>query len=106
VRSLPDGRTVLDLPRYYGFRIAATQLAEAGSTLQDIAGNTSVILITLWLNNDQSLPPGPHRVLFEQPLLTLPGKKRIALVVPVAQLSPLLLYATQHGVTVEHVYDY
>jgi hypothetical protein len=106
VRSLPDGRAVLDLPRYYGFRIAATELAEAGANLQDIAGNTSVILVTLWRNSDDRLPPGAHRILFEQPLLTMPGKTRVALVLPVAQLSTFLLDARRAGITVEHVYDY
>jgi hypothetical protein len=106
VRALPDGRAVLDLPRYYGFRLAAMQLARAGSTLQDIAGNESVIFVTVWMNIDQPLPGTPGRVLFEQPLLTMPGKKRVAVVLPVSGLSSFLLRADAAGVKVEHVYDY
>jgi hypothetical protein len=106
VRALADGREVLDLPRYYGFRIAATELANAGATLQDIAGNTSVILVTVWLDADQSPLPAGARVLFEQPLLTMPGKKRVALVLPVSGLSSFLRHAEESGVRVEHVYDY
>jgi hypothetical protein len=106
VRTLPDGRAVLDLPRYYGFRIAAMQLAKAGSTLQDIAGNTSVILVTVWMNIDQPLPGTGGRILFEQPLLTMPGKKRVAVVLPVSGLSSFLLRADAAKVKVEHVYDY
>lgn len=106
VRSVEDGRAVLDLPRYYGFRIAATELAKAGATLQDIAGNTGDILVTVWLNADQPVPAGGARVLFEQPLLTMPGKRRVALVLPVSSLSAFLLRADASGVKVEHVYDY
>jgi hypothetical protein len=105
VHALPDGRAVLDLPRYYGFRIAATELAKSGSTLQNIAGNTSIILITVWMNADQPAPANA-RVLFEQPLLTMPGTKRVALVLPVSGLSSYLAHADQAGVRVEHVYDY
>ncbi|GAB3434348.1 hypothetical protein NX773_21390 [Massilia solisilvae] len=106
VRGVEDGRAVLDLPRYYGFRIAATELARAGATLQDIAGNTGDILVTVWLNADQPVPSGGARVLFEQPLLTMPGKRRVALVLPVSGLSSFLLRADESGVKVEHVYDY
>lgn len=106
VRTLPGGRALLDLPRYYAFRIAALQLAQAGATLQDIAGNASVILVTVWMNVDQPLPGTGGRVLFEQPLLTMPGKKRVAIVLPVAGLSSFLLRAEAAGVEVEHVYDY
>jgi hypothetical protein len=106
VRSLPDGRAVLDLPRYYGFRLAATELAQSGARLQDIAGNTSVILATVWTNDDQMIAAGRQRVLFKQPLLTMPGKWRAALVIPVTELSDFLLRAKRQGVQVEHVYDY
>jgi len=106
VGTLPGGRALLDLPRYYGFRTAALQLAQAGATLQDIAGNASVILVTVWMNVDQPLPGTGGRVLFEQPLLTMPGKKRVAIVLPVAGLSSFLLRAEAAGVEVEHVYDY
>jgi hypothetical protein len=39
-------------------------------------------------------------------LITKPGKRRLALVVPVASLSDFLIKARDRGVTVEHVYDY
>ncbi|MFZ6644992.1 hypothetical protein ACO0LO_04705 [Undibacterium sp. TJN25] len=104
LRRLPDGSAVLDLPRYYDFRVAATSLAEQGIKLLDIAGNQSVILVTVWADADFK---DPHlRVLFEQPLITMPGKKRVALVVPVRDLSEFLLIAPKQGLRVEHVYDY
>jgi hypothetical protein len=104
LRTLPDGSAVLDLPRYYDFRVAATALAAQGVKLVDIAGNRSVILVTAWAPasyHDPSL-----RVLFEHPLITMPGTKRVALIVPVAGLSTFLLNAPRAGLRVEHVYDY
>ncbi len=106
VRKLPDGRAVLNLPRYFDFRVAATGLAHGGGKLVDIAGNTSVILVTVWARVDAAYQAGNSRVLFEQPLMTVPGQKRIALVLPVSDLSAFLLRAPEQGLKVEHVYDY
>ena len=106
VSTLSDGRAVLDLPRYYNFRLAATRLAEDGSRLVDIAGNDSVILVTAWRRSGDAAEAAPYRVLFEQPLLTMPGTARTAYVVPVAELSSFLLRPPAQGLKVEHVYDY
>lgn len=106
VRLLPDGRAVMDLPRYFDFRIAATQLAQSGSKLVDIAGNTSVILVTVWVSDNASYVAAGSRVLFEQALITMPGKKRMAIILPVSTLSTFLLRAPENGLLVEHVYDY
>ncbi|WP_229750879.1 hypothetical protein [Undibacterium terreum] len=104
LRRLPDGTAILDMPRYYDFRIAATSLAQQGVSLLDIAGNQSVILVTVWA--DTAFKDAHLRVLFEQPLMTMPGRKRVALIVPVRDLSAFLLGAPQRGLRVEHVYDY
>jgi hypothetical protein len=110
VRPLPDGRAVLELPRYYAFRIAATRLAEQGIALVDIAGNDTVILVTVLGADRQAAEAGAwpqgSRVLFSQPILTEAGRRRTALVLPVAALSPFLAGARQQGIEVEHVYDY
>lgn len=106
MRALPDGRAVLELPRYYDFRIAATRLAEQGVTLTDIAGNTSVILVTVRADARSNVVVPGSRVLFAQPILTQPGRQRTALVLPVAGLSSFLAAAASHGIDVEHVYDY
>lgn len=105
VRTLDGGGAVLELPRYFDFRIAATALAQAGSHLTDIAGNRGSILVTLWTRDATRLPP-QSRVLFEQPLVTMPGTRRIAALIPVAALSDFLVAAPAGGATIEHVYDY
>jgi hypothetical protein len=106
LRTLDDGRAVLELPRYYDFRLAATRLGLQDVQLQDIAGNSSVILVTVLVHGNATAAPPGSRVLFEQPILTEPGRKRVALVLPVAALSHYLVDAPRQGVEVEHVYDY
>jgi hypothetical protein len=106
LQKLPDGRVVMELPRYFDFRIAATQLAQSGVNFVDIAGNQSVILVTAWAADGASLKIGHSRVLFEQALITMPGHKRVALVLPVAELAAFLSGAPGQGLMVEHVYDY
>jgi hypothetical protein len=107
LRTLQDDRAVLELPRYADFRVAAARLAEMNVKLVDIAGNDSVILVTVLAgeNAAPSLPPGA-RMLFEQPIVTEPGRSRRALVLPVRELSQFLLDAPAAGLSVEHVYDY
>lgn len=105
--TLPDGRAVLEVPRYYAFRIAATELAQQGVHLVDIAGNDgdAPILVTLWAPQDGNADYG-GRVLFTQPLITQPGQQRVAVILTVGGLSQFLLDAPAHGWTVEHVHDY
>lgn len=106
LKRLPDGRALLALPRYFDFRIAATSLARQNIHIDDIAGNNSVILVTVWMKNSERLPAGNWRVLFEQPLTMPEQTKRIALLIPVTTLSTLLANAPALGLTMEHVYDY
>lgn len=106
VRCLDDGRALLELPRYDAFRDAAAWLAGHGVQLVDIAGNTSVILVSVWTDADHPLAESDGRVLFEQPIITVPGRKRVGLVLPVAQLSGFLHAAPARGIEIEHVYDY
>lgn len=105
LQTLPGDRALLELPRYFDFRIAATALAARGSSIVDVAGNEGRILVTAWARDPVQWPAGAE-VLFEQPLLTRPGMRRVAVLVPVAQLSRLLRDATALKLVIEHVYDY
>ena len=52
--------------------------------------------------------PAPgERVLFEQPVITVPGRERSVLALPIAQLGALLREVDrQPALQVEHVYDF
>lgn len=106
VRQIPGNQAVLDLPRYYAFRTAATGLALRNSNIVDIAGNNTVILLTILAPSSGNAITRANRTLFSQPIISHPGMTRYAVVVPVANLSSILRLADYDQITVEHVYDY
>ncbi len=106
INKLDNDLAVLELPRYYDFRIAATDLASAGATFMNIAGNSSQILVTVLINNDAYNFPPYTREVFSQSILTKPGVERVAVAIPVQYLSNFLMSAHNAHVNVEHVYDY
>jgi hypothetical protein len=102
----PDGSALLALPRYEPFQLYARTLAQQGLVFREIAGNRTVILVTLlvptgWRDTDRE-----RRVLFTQPILTQSGRQRVALIVPVNRLAKAFGDFAQPGVSLEHVYDY
>jgi hypothetical protein len=105
LHRLDDGRALLELPRYEAFKDAAGRLAGQGVRLVDIAGNDTVILVTVQVDRARQFG-GEARVLFEQPIITVPDRKRVGLVLPVAGLSDFLRTAGARGIAVEHIYDY
>jgi len=106
LKSLEGGAVLVTVPRYEAFRVYAQALARQGLTFQEIAGNRTVILVTLlvpegWYDRNEH-----HRTLFTQPILTQPGRKRLALIIPVAELAQALRDFDQTQAQVEHIYDY
>jgi hypothetical protein len=100
-----DGSQLLLLPRYDAFAVYASALARGGATFREIAGNHGIILVTALVPAGWR-PENAEDVLFEQPILTRPAEKRVALVVPIASLAATLARLSVSGVQVEHVYDY
>lgn len=97
-----DGRRVT-LPRYEAFMSAASALARNGARFQEVAGNRGTILISVLTRGDGRQP---YEVILTQPILTQPGKQRLLLSVPVAQLSDALNLFNQKPFELEHVYDF
>ena len=100
-----DGSVLILVPRYDAFMRYASALARNGANFREIAGNSSVILVTALVSRDWK-SPGDAQLLFEQPILTLPETKRVALVVPVASLAAALKGLREHGGRLEHIFDY
>ena len=96
---------IASAPRYQAFSAVAQALAVSGIAFHEIAGNRTVILVTA-LRRADAAPLADARLLFTQPILTVPGRVRVALVVPVGQLSAILAGLTAEGAELEHVYDY
>jgi hypothetical protein len=95
------------LPRYEAFTKAATSLANTGADFVEIAGNgpEAAVLASVTVPLDWTPPPGA-RPLFEQPVLTVPSTKRVAMVIPVKSLASCLRSLDASHTTIEHVFDY
>jgi hypothetical protein len=106
LQRFADGRALLSLPRYYDFRDAATALAQQGIQITDVAGNQSVILVSVWVPKGSVASMDSGRVLFTQSIETPVNTKRVVMLIPVRDLSTLLASAGSKGWMVEHVYDY
>lgn len=97
------------LPRYEAFMPAARALAHEAAeiTFVEIAGNgrPADILVSVLVAQDWQAPAGT-RVLFAQPIITRPGRQRVALVMRVDQLAAMLRELDRGNVAVEHIFDY
>ncbi|HEY8974391.1 MAG TPA: hypothetical protein VIN75_09250 [Burkholderiaceae bacterium] len=98
--------TLATIPRYEGFTTYSRWLADNHVDFREIAGNDSEILVSLLVPIHWR--PAPRaRVLFEQPILTVPDRKRSVLALPITQLGALLRDVDrQPALRVEHVYDF
>lgn len=92
------------IPRYEGFTTYSLWLAAQGVDFREIAGNDGDVVVSLLVPDGWAA--AGVRVLFEQPILTRPGRKRVVFAVPVARLAAELRRAQAAAVVVEHVYDY
>ena len=92
------------LPRYQAFTDAATKVSMDGGQIVEVAGNRTVILMSLLAPRDWKAPAS--ETFLEQPVMTRPEQKRVLLRVPVASLSERLRTLPASGVKVEHVFDY
>lgn len=107
-----DGAVLVTLPRYEAFMPAALEIARAGGTFVEIAGNRGRILVSV--RGPVGLDPG-GRVLRRDPISTQPGRERVLFDVPVAELAGAIhdlvqvrAGATEHadGAELEHIYDF
>ena len=95
----------LALPRYQAFTGAAVGLALGGADFVEIAGNRGPIVVTVLAGPTWLRPARTHQ-LFQQPILTQPGRYRYAVSSRVADLATVTrsLYGSQ--ARIEHIYDY
>lgn len=95
------------IPRYEAFTRYSAWLAGQGIDFVEIAGNRGDVLVSVLVTDVWA--GAAVRVLFEQPILTQPGRKRVVYATPVAQLANELRRAAAAApaqVLVEHVYDF
>lgn len=95
----------LALPRYQAFTDASASLAREGVDFVEIAGNRGPIVVTVLAGPAW---PRPTRTaqLFEQPILTQPGRYRYAISNRVADLAATIRSLDASKTQIEHIYDY
>jgi hypothetical protein len=106
LESFPDGSALVTLPRYEAFKTYSLALAKRGIEFQEIAGNRSVILVSVLVPREWTPGGDEWQVLFTQPILTQPALKRVALILSVGSLGKALKSLDDSGFVIEHVYDY
>ena len=101
-----DGFVLATVPRYEGFTSYGRWLAAQGVEFVEIAGNKSDVVVSVLVRDGWT--PGRVRLLFEQPILTRPGTKRVVFAIPVAHLAAELRHEESLGaqVSIEHIYDF
>jgi hypothetical protein len=105
VRRLGGGRTLIQTSRYQAYTDLVVELARRGRDIVEIAGNHR-ILITVVAPNE-ALPTLPETIeLFDTPIQSKPGRRRVGLDVPVPHLAAAIRTLEKAGVTIEHIYDY
>ena len=106
-RPASGPEVVATLPRYEPFTAYSRWLAAQGIDFREIAGNDGEIVVSLLVPSGW-MGSAPARTLFEQPILTRPGQKRVVIAIRVPQLTALLrsFGEKRGGVVVEHIYDF
>jgi hypothetical protein len=101
-----DGLVLATVPRYEGFTAYGRWLAAQGVDFVEIAGNRGDVVVSVLV--PEGWRPALGRVLFEQPILTRPGTRRVVLALPVERLAAELRREALIGsqVAVEHLYDF
>jgi hypothetical protein len=106
LRTLPGDAALATIPRYDAFTSYAQALAAQGLEFREIAGNDSIILVSLIGASDWQPRTGIEKRLLEQPILTQAGRKRVVATAQVRHLGEALREWSRAGVQVEHLFDY
>jgi len=96
---------LLFLPRYDAFTAAVTSLAHQGVRFVRVAGNERILMTVIapanWVDTRYR-----GMALLEWPILTEPGRKRVAMTVDVGRLDRVIPSLAAEGVRIDHLYDF
>jgi hypothetical protein len=106
LKNVADGSVLLTVPRYEAFMVYAQGLAKQGLDFREIAGNETIILVSLIGPLSWTPKTGISKILFEQPILTQPGFKRVAATIEVKSMGAALREWSGQSINVEHIFDY
>lgn len=95
---------LIETPRYARFTQILAQIARAGGTIEEIAGNARV-MVSLTRAPGADAGPLPGKVLLRLRRNGFAGDRVLA-AVPIADLAPLLRAEPLADPGIEHIYDY
>lgn len=104
IKDLGDGTYIMTIPHYQGFTDTVPLLVEQGVQFIDIAGNNEIFM-TAVAPSDWNYTLSKGKLLFTMKMLNS-DSKRIAVQVPVKDLSVMLSTLLKEGVVLEHLYDF
>jgi len=105
LRTLPDGRVVIETPRYRAFTGIVRGLLEGGHELTEIAGNERV-LITVLVPEGKFADSPVAVQLFAMPVQSRAGWRRVGLDASIPALGLTIANILGAGGVFEHLYDY
>jgi hypothetical protein len=106
LKNFDDGSTLITVPRYEAFMVYAQGLALQGIEFREIAGNQSIILVSLIGPQSWTPKTGISKILFEQPILTQPGLKRVTATIEITTMGKALREWSEERISLEHIFDY
>lgn len=102
-----NGATIIETPRYRIFTGISRKLAQRGRNFTEIAGNDDILITVLAQARDTPvLSKLKAKTLFEIPVQSRTGWRRIGLDLKVVDLMALMRALDGSGIEFEHVYDY
>ena len=106
VRVVSDdaGGLLIETPRYARFTQLLAEIAEAGGTIEDIAGNERV-MVSLTTRPGAAPPPRAGEVILRLPRSGFDGD-RVLVAVRIADLAALLRAVPLADPGIEHIFDY
>ncbi|MBX2799093.1 MAG: FAD-binding oxidoreductase [Myxococcales bacterium] len=105
IEDLGDDYELISVPRYEPFTRAVVDLASRGMQFVQIAG-CRTLLVQIVADETWSDAHLWGDEVVSWPILTQPGKQRIAMEVSVGRLHEVLPALQDMGITIEHLYDY
>lgn len=98
-------KQIIGIKRWGSFTTAILELAKYNIKIHEIGGNDEVA-ISFLLDKEQDMSFEASQLLYESAVVTNSELKRYVCILPVEQMLPIIRYAKQNNVEVEHIYDY
>ncbi|MGI9235095.1 MAG: FAD-binding oxidoreductase [Woeseiaceae bacterium] len=105
LRDFGDGDLIVSVPRWGPFTEIVPDIAAAGASFVEIAGNDEILMTTVQAASEAGVPDHA-RVLFDSLVVSPSEMKRTVYFVRVENLTVALNSIRQSDIALEHVFDY